>query len=819
MIRILLSLCPLSLIAEPMNLTYPDSHPGDTVEILHDVKVVDPYRWLEDLNSEQTAQWVKEQNELTQSYLEKISGSEKIQNHLTSLWNYERYGIPYREGGRYFFSKNDGLQNQSIIYTTPKLSEEAKVLLDPNGFSDDGTVALGSYSVSPDGEHVVYSISKSGSDWMEWKVREVETGKDLEDHLKWSKFSGADWSKDNKGFYYGRFAEPKEGDEFTAKNTDKKIYYHRIGEPQSKDELIYERPDHPLWGLSANVTDDGRFLLFHISQGTDTKNGLFYKDLTQPNAKVVELFKDFDASYGFVGNVGETFYIQTDSNAPKQKLIAIDLAKPEKNNWHVVIPESDATLRRVSHVGGILIASYMKDAKSEILRYSLEGKSLGKVSLPGLGSAGGFWGKADEKETFYSYSSFTDPGTVYRYDISGNKSSVFRKPKSKFDSADYETKQVFFTSKDGTKVPMFLVYKKGIKLNGQNPTYLYAYGGFNVSLTPGYSPTVMTWLDMGGVYALPNLRGGGEYGEEWHQAGMKLKKQNVFDDFIGAAEYLIEQKYTSSSKIAIVGGSNGGLLVGACLVQRPDLYGACLPAVGVMDMLRFHKFTIGWAWESEYGSPDDAEEFAALKAYSPYHNLKEGTSYPPTMVTTSDHDDRVVPSHSFKFAAALQAAHKGTNPMLIRIETKSGHGAGTPTSKRIEQATDKFSFLSKELGFEVNLPEEVALRKEDPIIYGSKFPKVLAVKAVARKNDKWQFNVTLSSPYDSPKRYADAWRVLDEQGKELGIRILGHDHANEQPFTRSGTIEVPKTIKKVFIEGRDQANGWSGQRFEFKMPV
>jgi len=703
MIRIFVGLLPMSLIATPVTLTYPDSNPGKTVDILHGVKVADPYRWLEDLNSEATAQWVKKQNEVTASYLEGIAGYKEIENHLTSLWNYERYGLPFQKGGRYFFSKNDGLQNQSVIYTSPNLDGEATVLFDPNTFSEDGTVSLSRYVVSPDGKYAAYAISKSGSDWVEWKVREVATGKDLKDHVQWSKFSSASWSKDGKGFYYGRFAEPKEGAKFTAKNTNKKIYYHRVGTAQSEDKLVYERPDQPLWGPYSNVTDDGRYLLLYISQGTDTKNGLFYRDLSKPDSEVVELFKGFDASYSFVGNVGETFYILTDRDAPKQKLISIDLNEPEPKNWKTIIPEQEATLRFVSHVGGLLVASYMKDAKSEILRYSLAGEKLGAVSLPGLGSAGGFWGKADENETFYSFSSFTNPGTVYRYDVEANKSSVFKKTESKFDAEDYETKQVFYESKDGTKVPMFIVHKKGIKLNGQNPTYLYAYGGFNISQTPRYSPAIMTWLDMGGIYALPNLRGGGEYGEEWHQAGMKLKKQNVFDDFIAAAEYLIKKNYTSSSKLAIAGGSNGGLLVGACMVQRPELYGACLPAVGVMDMLRFHKFTIGWAWQSEFGSPDNAEEFEALKAYSPYHNLKGGTSYPATMVTTSDHDDRVVPSHSYKFAAALQAANKGENPMLIRIETKSGHGAGTPTSKRIEQACDKFSFLSKVLDFKFDL--------------------------------------------------------------------------------------------------------------------
>ena len=707
MFRKLLFLLPMSLFADPAApITYPESNPGTTVEVLHGVEVADPYRWLEDDNSVETADWVRDQNVVTQNYLADVKGKKEISDHLTALWNYERYGIPFKEGGRYFFNKNNGLQNQSVLYTTTSLDIEASVLLDPNTFSDDGTIALGSRSISPDGKYIAYSISKSGSDWVEWKVRNIETGVDEADHLLWSKFSGSSWSKDSKGFYYGRFAPPAEGEELTAKNTDKKIYYHTLGTEQSEDKLVYERPDHPLWGLAAFVTDDGRYLMFHVTQGTDTKNALFYRDLTKPDSEVVELLPDFDASYGYVSNVGSTFLIETDLDAPRKKLISIALDSPERTNWKTLIPETEKTLDYVSHVGGVLLVTYLADAHSEVHRFDLDGKDLGEVELPGLGTTGGFWGKPGDKETFYIYTSFTSPGTVYRYDISNNESSVFKKPTTLVDPDAYETKQVFYPSKDGTKVPMFIVHKKGLMLNGQNPTYLYAYGGFGISLLPNYSPTNTTWLDMGGVYALANLRGGGEYGEDWHQAGTKLKKQNVFDDFIAAAEYLIAEKYTSSSKLAIAGGSNGGLLVGACLVQRPDLFGACIPAVGVMDMLRFHKFTIGWAWESEYGSPEDAEEFKVLRAYSPYHNLKKGTTYPATMVTTSDHDDRVVPAHSFKFAAALQEANGGPNPMLIRIETKAGHGAGTPTKKLIEQAVDRFAFLSKALDFEVDFPEQ-----------------------------------------------------------------------------------------------------------------
>ncbi len=696
----LLTMTLASLSAKEPNLAYPDSKPGDTVDTLHGFKVPDPYRWLEDLNSEETATWVKAQNDLTETYLEKIPGRQALEKHLTELWNVERFGIPFFEGNRFFFTKNDGLQNQSVLYSTPSLDVEPTVLLDPNTLSEDGTVALSDYEVSPDGRLIAYSTSTSGSDWVEWKVREIATGQDLPDHLRWSKFSGATWSKDSNGFYYGRFPAPKDGEKMTAQNTHKKIYYHRIGDAQDNDRLVYQRPSKPKQGLYADLSEDGKYLIIHVSQGTDTKNGLFYKDLTQPKSKVVELLNKFDASYSFIGNLGSNFLFRTDLDAPKQKVISIDLDNPEPANWKTLIPESNETLRSVSHVGGILIANYLKDARTEIRRFQLDGSPLPSVELPGLGTASGFGGKPDQKETFFHFTSFTSPGAVYRYNVAKNTATLFKAPETKFTPDDYESQQIFAPSKDGTKIPMFVVHKKGLKLDGSNPTLLYAYGGFNISLRPSYSPATIAWMDMGGIYVMANLRGGGEYGEEWHAAGMKLKKQNVFDDFIGCAQHLISKKYTSSPKLAIAGGSNGGLLVGACMVQRPDLFGACLPAVGVMDMLRFHKFTIGWAWQPEYGEPDKKEDFENLLRYSPYHNLKPA-SYPATMVITSDHDDRVVPSHSFKFAAALQAAQKAPAPSLIRIESKSGHGAGTPTSKRIEAIVDKYSFLSKSLGFEI----------------------------------------------------------------------------------------------------------------------
>ena len=691
-----------ALPAKEDTLSYPDSKPGKTVDTLHDVKVPDPYRWLEDLNSDQTSAWVKAQSSLTDSYLDAIPGRKALENHLTNLWNVERFGVPFFEGGYYFFSKNNGLQNQSVLYSTKSLDTEPTILLDPNTFSKDGTVALSSYEVSPDGKYLAYSTSASGSDWVEWQIREISSGKDLSDHLKWSKFSGASWAKNSKGFYYGRFPTPKEGEEMMAQNIHKKIYFHEIGKPQSTDLLVYERPNHPKQGLYAWVTEGGKYLLIQVSQGTDTRNGLFYKDLSKATSKVIELLPDFDASYDFITNLGSKFIIRTDLNAPKQKVISIDLNAPASAHWKTIIPESRETLRSVSHIGGLFIANYLKDARTEIRRFKTDGTSLPPVKLPGLGTASGFGGRSNQNETFYYFTSFTSPGAVYRYDVTRNASTLFKAPKTQFDRDDYESRQIFATSKDGTKIPMFIVYKKGLKLDRNNPTLLYAYGGFNISLRPSYSPATIAWMDLGGIYVMANLRGGGEYGEGWHEAGMKLKKQNVFDDFIACAEHLISKRFTSSKNLSIAGGSNGGLLVGACMVQRPELYGACLPAVGVMDMLRFHKFTIGWAWQAEYGKPDDPDDFKNLLKYSPYHNLKPA-EYPATMVITSDHDDRVVPSHSYKFAAALQSAQNGPAPTLIRIESKAGHGAGTPTSKRIEAIVDKYAFLAKSLGFEIKL--------------------------------------------------------------------------------------------------------------------
>jgi prolyl oligopeptidase len=679
-------------------LVYPVTAKTNQVDDYHGTKVADPYRWLEDDNAPTTKVWVEAQNKVTFAYLEKIPQRKAIEQRLTELWNFERFGVPDKEGGRYFLMRNDGLQNQSVLFTMTSLTAEPQLLLDPNTLSADGTVALTSYHISDDGNLMAYGISRAGSDWQEWRVRDVQTGKDRPDEVKWVKFSGASWTKDGAGFFYSRYDEPKEGTALTVANYNQKMFYHRLGAPQAEDTLIYQRPDHKDWGLGGGVTDDGRYLIIRVSQGTDRRNRLFYRDLQTPDSPVVELLNNFDASYGFIDNVGTVFYFRTDLDAPRGRIIAIDVTKPERANWQVIVPQAAERLQGVSLVNDQLVAEYLKDAQSDVRIYGRDGKLVRRVELPGIGSAAGFGGKRSDTETFYAFTSFTSPATIYRYDLKTGTSTVFRQPKVKFNPADYETKQVFYQSKDDTKVPMFITAKKGLKLDGNNPVYLYGYGGFDISLTPSFSPANLAWLEMGGVYAVANLRGGGEYGEDWHQAGMKLKKQNVFDDFIAAAEWLIGDKYTRKEKLSIGGGSNGGLLVGACVTQRPDLYGATLPAVGVMDMLRFHKFTIGWAWTSDYGSADDADEFKALYAYSPLQNIKPGTKYPPTLITTGDHDDRVVPAHSFKFAATMQAAQSGDNPVLIRIETRAGHGAGKPTSKQIEEAADKWAFLVKELG-------------------------------------------------------------------------------------------------------------------------
>ena len=680
--------------------TYPVARKSDQIDDYHGVKVADPYRWLEDLDSEETRTWVEAENKLSFAFLEAIPARASIKERLTKLWNFEKYGVPNKEGSRYFYTRNSGLQNQSVLYSVTSLDGQPQLLLDPNTLSTDGTVALSGMQISNGGKLLAYSLSASGSDWQEWKVRDVETGQDLSDDLKWVKFSGVSWTRDNSGFFYSRYDEPK-GDSLKGTNYFQKVYFHKLGTAQSSDTLVYERPDQKDWLFGATVTEDGDYLIITVFQGTDSKTRVYYKDLKKSDSQVVKLLDDFDAAYTFVGNEGSRFWFQTDRKAPRGKIIEIDVNKPGSENWKDAVTETKESLQTSTLVNHRFILNYLKDAYTQVRIHETSGKLVNEVQFPGIGSADGFGGRSNDKETFYSFTGFTAPTTIYRYDMTTGKSTIFRQPKVDFNPADFETKQVFYTSKDGTKVPMFITYKKGIRLDGSNPTYLYGYGGFNVSLSPVFSVGNLVWMELGGVYAQPNLRGGGEYGEDWHQAGMKLKKQNVFDDFISAAEWLIQNKYTSTPKLSIGGGSNGGLLIGAALTQRPDLFGAALPAVGVMDMLRFQKFTIGWAWVSDYGSSENADDFKALYAYSPLHNIKPRTAYPATLVTTADHDDRVWPGHSFKFAATLQAAQSGTAPVLIRIETKAGHGAGKPTSKIIEEIADRWAFLVKTLGMKV----------------------------------------------------------------------------------------------------------------------
>lgn len=682
-------------------MSYPAAYRSDHVDELHGVKVADPYRWMESTESEPVSQWVEEENRLTEKFLSQVKQRDAIRKRLTALWNYEKYSVPYEVGGKFFFRKNDGLQSHSVLYWQEGEEGQPQVLLDPNTWSADGTVALSRYSISEDGKYIAYGIAKAGSDWNVWKVREVETGKDLPDTLEWVKFSGASWTHDGKGFFYSRYDKPEEGaNALKAANYFQKMYYHEIGTDQSEDKLVYHRPDQKEWGFGSYVTDDGRYLIIYVSRGTDRVNGLFYRDLEDPNGEVVELLNGFDAQYDVIGNDGPRFYIQTDKDAPLSRVVAINIAQPEEKDWVEIIPESKDNLRDVSILNHQFVCTYLHDAYTQVKVYTKAGTFVHDVKLPGIGSARGFGGKPEDQFTFYSFTGFTQPTTIYRYNVLTGRSTVFRKPDVDINPEDYVTKQVFYESKDGTKVPMFIVHKKGIELNGKNPTYLYGYGGFRIPLTPGFSISNLVWMEMGGVYAVANLRGGGEYGKAWHEAGVKLKKQNVFDDFIAAGEYLISEGYTSSQKLAIGGGSNGGLLVGAVMTQRPELFAAAVPAVGVLDMLRFHKFTIGWAWTSDYGSPENEAEFKALLAYSPLHNVKEGVDYPATLVMTGDHDDRVFPAHSYKFAAALQHAQGGKAPILIRIETKAGHGAGKSTKMIIDGVTDRIAFLIRALGME-----------------------------------------------------------------------------------------------------------------------
>lgn len=686
-------------------ISYSPTRIVEQVDTFFGVEVKDPYRWLEDANSEETKAWVTAQNAVTFGYLEQLPEREAFKARLTELWDYEKRSAPFQKGGRYFYSKNGGLQNQYVWYVADdyrdSIDANTRVLIDPNTLSADGTVALSGLSVSKDGKYAAYGLSSVGSDWQEWRVRDVATGQDLPDLLQWCKFTGAAWTPDGKGFYYSRYPEPKEGAEYQQISQGQQIYFHNLGDSQENDALIYERPDKANWYIGPSVTDDGKYLLIYAREGTSPKGGIFVKDLTEPDAEFKTLFDVGIAAHSVVDNDNALFYVYTERDAPKGKVVAVELGNPDAAAWRTILPEGDDTLSGVSLLQNQFFAHYMHDAYTAIRVYDLGGAFVKEIALPGIGTAYGFGGERTDTETFFTFVGFTTPATNYRCDVTtGETEKIGQETPAGFAPEDFVTEQIFYPSKDGTRIPMFLLYKRGVERNGANSTILYGYGGFTVSLTPSFNVSRLAWLERGGIFAVANLRGGGEYGEEWHEAGTRLKKQNVFDDFIAAAEYLIAEKYTSPENLALQGGSNGGLLIGAVANQRPELCAVALPAVGVMDMLRFHKFTVGWGWVADYGSPDESEEiFRALYAYSPYHNLTPGTRYPATLVTTSDHDDRVVPAHSFKYAAALQAAQKSDGPpALIRIETKAGHGAGKPTTKIIEEAADIYAFAAVHTG-------------------------------------------------------------------------------------------------------------------------
>ncbi|WP_420576129.1 prolyl oligopeptidase family serine peptidase [Ekhidna sp.] len=678
------------------NLTYPESNKVDTTDIYFGTEVPDPYRWLEDDNSEETANWVKAQNEVTDSYLNNIDFRDKVKARLTALEDYEKVSAPFKRGDYYYFYKNDGLQNQSVLYRVKNFDDEPEVFLDPNTFSEDGTTALGGLSFSNDYKYTAYNISEGGSDWRTAYIMDTETKELLDDEVKWIKFSGMSWYKD--GFYYQLFDEPKEGDELSAANQYGKVYYHKVGSDQSADELVYSNPDNAENRFGAGVSDDERFLFIYSYVGT-SGNELYVKDLSNPNSDFIPIITGFDNDHYIVDNDGDDLIIHTNLDAPNNRIVRVSYQNPTPENWEDMIAETENVMS-ASTAGGNIFTSYLIDAKTAIRQYDYQGNLIRDVELPGIGTAGGFGGAQEDEELFYTFTSFTTPSSVYRYNIASGESDLHSRPELDFDPEVYETKQIFYTSKDGTEVPMFIVHKKGIELNGKNPTWLYSYGGFNISLQPSFSTSRLVWLENGGVFAMPNIRGGGEYGEEWHKAGTKLQKVNVFEDFIAAGEYLINEGYTSSEYLALQGGSNGGLLVGATINMRPDLAKVAFPMVGVMDMLRYQNFTIGRAWSADYGTSEDSEEmFKYLYSYSPVHNIDPDATYPAVMVTTADHDDRVVPAHSFKYAATLQEKNPNNpNPLLIRIETKAGHGAGMSTEKRIELYSDMYSYAWYNMG-------------------------------------------------------------------------------------------------------------------------
>ncbi|HYE54892.1 MAG TPA: prolyl oligopeptidase family serine peptidase [Chitinophagaceae bacterium] len=697
---LLIALAPCLLYAQ---FQYPSTKKVEHVDEYHGTKVPDPYRWLEDDNAADTKAWVQEQNKVTFDYLNKIPYRAQWRKRIEEVYNYAKYSAPFRNGEYYYFYKNNGLQNQSVLYRQKGLDGEPQMVIDPNTLSKDGTTIMTTFSISRNGKYAVYGLSRGGSDWQTYYVRNMETNQDLGDELKWVKVSGIGWQDD--GFYYSRYPEPEQGKELSSKNENHQIYFHKVGTPQSEDKLMYEDKANPQRFHIAFTSEDLRYTYLTISDRGKglSGNALWYKDKKRGDEQFKPLIKDVGKYvYNIVDNIDGKFLVRTNHNAPNYKLILIDPNHTEESAWTTFLEEKAEPMQGAGTAGGKLFVNYLKDVTTRIYVYNLNGKMEQEVKLPGLGTAGGFGGWSTDKFVFYTFNSFTVPPTIYRYDIATGKTSVFRQPEiAAFNPNDYETKQVFYPSKDGVKVPMFLVYKKGLQLNGKNPVILYGYGGFNISSLPGFSATLVPWLEQAGVYALANLRGGAEYGEKWHEAGMRLKKQTVFDDFIAAAEYLINSKYTSKDYLSIRGGSNGGLLVGAVMNQRPDLFKVAIPQVGVMDMLRFHKFTIGWNWIAEYGSSDNPEDFKNLYAYSPLHNLKPGVQYPATLITTADHDDRVVPAHSFKYAATIQEMHKGSNPVLIRIETNSGHGASN-TAKAIDLTSDIYSFTFYNMGLKPN---------------------------------------------------------------------------------------------------------------------
>lgn len=684
--------------AQP-RLAYPETRKCDVTDTYFGTAVPDPYRWLENDTSAETAAWVAAQNKVTGEYLRRIPFRDALLKRLTDVADYEKIGAPFKKHGKYYFFKNDGLQNQSVLYVQDSLDGTPRVMLDPNTLSADGTVALTGISFSHDGRYMAYTISRSGSDWTEIYVIDAASGRTLDDHIVWAKFTGASWQGD--GFYYSAYDAPEKGKEYSNVNENHKIYYHKIGTPQQADRLVYENKAHPKRFYSASVSED-ETMLFLYESGEGNGNALYMKDLTKADAQFVPMATDFNCQYAPVEVINGKIYIYTNYGAPKYRMMTATAAKPGVKDWQELVPESAYVLSGASFIGGKMLLTYDKDAANHAYVYGLDGRMKHEIKLPSLGSVG-FSGDKDDKECFFTFTSFTIPGATYKYDIDRNTYTLLRSPKVDFNPDEYTTEQVFYPSKDGTRIPMFLTYRKGLKRDGRNPVYLYGYGGFNISLYPGFSSSRIPFLESGGIYAQANLRGGGEYGEEWHLAGTKMRKQNVFDDFISAAEWLISNGYTNKDKIAIVGGSNGGLLVGACMTQRPDLFRVAIPEVGVMDMLRYHKFTIGWNWASDYGTSEDSKEmFEYLKSYSPLHNLKPGTRYPATLVTTADHDDRVVPAHSFKFAATLQECNDGTYPTLIRIDSKAGHGAGKPMSKVLDEQADIYSFIMYNLGMTFN---------------------------------------------------------------------------------------------------------------------